>query len=712
MSSSQIALITASKKLSKRPAPSTAADFSPDDLLIVQKRQDWRLRVARVCVDYFESCSKKAIRSPRRSAREIAALTKRFVRVADYVKSELPSLLVTGVTVHELEAVRYQIHYFLEEIVRHLRTNVQKSFKTKSPLQGLTQAEVERQVSDSLRQSGDALLVFVDDVVRLAEFELEVGSQRERIRLLLGSDRRLSNLGNNETIMTAPLADLWRAFGDFVGVYSYLREHLPPLLDKASPYPALEEELKVADEQLRMLVESRIDPFAQRANFKSAQDTVLADIEATLDRGWQRATEILEARVVPLARRTAAAPRKGASPAELDPIPAALAELDDDLGMLPEAIVLPAPTTPLDSRGEDRGGRLDALERRLAVVRAEAPQLRQTAFATREQGQEPPAAPVLDEMLVEADTRLRALQTALESALAEVQQLREARVRPLREHFCTLLGELRTFLQTSFAHIAAKDPRSTESSYHFFLREFSNEAHQAIVLLKEIRELEVFINSLERFTVAGLPLNPENLARILRVLFIDKDEEKKRIPSGDGWKVVSAFLERLRSELVPRLQRVCALDGIRFEDKNFLSEWAMDLARNCTLCLAQHETGYGLIQEMGRLRGDADHPASRQSYAHIVTARTCRAMQRSLTEICMTLTASIPYVSIMRGGVERRASIFFHRQQKILEDAAKETGDPMADTLTADALTSDALSADILSADDDAPGDARAEKVL
>jgi hypothetical protein len=135
---------------------------------------------------------------------------------------------------------------------------------------------------------------------------------------------------------------------------------------------------------------------------------------------------------------------------------------------------------------------------------------------------------------------------------------------------------------------------------------------------------------------------------------------------------MSAFLEKLKNDLVPRLQKVCALDGIRYEDQNFLSEWAMDLTRNCTLCLAQHEIGYGLLQEMGRLREEAEQAAARQSYTHIVTARTCRAMQESLTEVCITLTASLPYVGIMRGGIERRASVFFHRQQKVLEGDAEE----------------------------------------
>ena len=47
-------------------------------------------------------------------------------------------------------------------------------------------------------------------------------------------------------------------------------------------------------------------------------------------------------------------------------------------------------------------------------------------------------------------------------------------------------------------------------------------------------------------------------------------------------------------------------------------------------------------------------------------------MQESLTEICMSLTASIPYVGIMKGGIERRASVFFHRQQRVLEGSFDE----------------------------------------
>jgi hypothetical protein len=327
---------------------------------------------------------------------------------------------------------------------------------------------------------------------------------------------------------------------------------------------------------------------------------------------------------------------------------------------------LPEPDSHQAARGEARYD-LNDLNTSLEESLSQMLRLRRTNLVARGTSDELPQGEALADLLRESQERLRATRQALDQGLAEVQVLREDKMRILREHFCSLLGEVRTFLQTSFAHIASKDPRSTESSYHFFLREFSKEASNALFLMRELRELEAFINNLQRFNIASLPLTPENLSRILNVLLVNKEEEKKRIPSGEGWKVMASFLDKLKNELVPRLQKVCAIDGIRFEDKNFLTEWAMDLSQNCALCLAQHEIGYSLIQEMGRLRDEPSATTSRETYAHIVTAKTCAAMQESLTEICMTLTASVPYVGIMRVGVERRASVFFHRQQKVLE---------------------------------------------
>ncbi len=652
--------------LQERPLSTTVAEISPDDLIIVQKRQDWRLRVAHVCLDFFEAAEPGKLAGERLTAREVAALGKKLSRISDFVRRDLPVLLVTGITVNELEAERYQANYFLEEIVRHLRQNVQSRSKTKSPLESLEPEQVRVEVAKSLDTSLEALLVFIEAVVKLAEFEIEVNAQRERIRLLLGGDRRLSTLGNNETIMTAGFGHLWRLIDDFVGVYGYLRTNLPPLLERASPYEALDEELKAANEQLRMLLRDRVLPFEDRVAFKRSQDRALTELGESLNGCLQAAKEVLEVRVLPLRSELKKA-RPSSRVQEINNLNAATVALTERLVGLPAAVFLPQPESRNAARGESTNDPAE-LNKALEEVLSQMLRLRRTALAERGESEEMPEGEALVDLLRESHERLRSTQQALDQGVAEVQVLREEKLRILREHFCSLMGELRTFLQTSFAHIAAKDPRSTESSYHFFLREFSDEAHQALLLLREIRELEALINNLQSFNIAGLPLTPENLSRILRVLFVDKAEEKKHIPSGEGWKVMASFLEKLKNELVPRLQRVCAMDGIRFEDKNFLSEWAMDLSQGCALCLAQHEIGYSLTKEIGRLRGDSTElVTSRETYAHIVTAKTCKEMQESLTEICMTLTASIPYVGIMRGGIERRASVFFHRQQKVLK---------------------------------------------
>jgi hypothetical protein len=183
---------------------------------------------------------------------------------------------------------------------------------------------------------------------------------------------------------------------------------------------------------------------------------------------------------------------------------------------------------------------------------------------------------------------------------------------------------------------------------------------------------------LQRFRVGGLPLTPDNLARILRVVFSDQDQRHKRIPSGEGWKMIAAFLGNLKEELVPRLQQVCSRDGVRYEDRNYLTSWASELAESCTRCLALHDLGYSLVQELGRLREEPVPQGALQTYTHIVVGRTCREMQRALQTICMTLTAAIPYVGIMKDGIERRASVFFHRQQML--QARREAGETSPET--------------------------------
>ncbi len=628
-------------------------EISPDDLAIVQKRQQWRVRIGVICVDFFEEVDKSLLVGPNYTMKSVHELVVRFRRNGDFLRRDLQHLLETGIAVHDLEVARYQLNDFLEELIHHIRRRIQERVHTHRPLEGMPLDEIEAEVHSALSSKGEALLVYIKNLIRLADLESEIQNQRRRIRLLLGSDRRLSALGNNESIMTAEADQFWRLVGDFLIVGSYLRDNLPPLLGQTSPYPRLEDELTAANLQLDELLK-RMAEFDQDSSASRRRDSMLRLLGEHLQEASQESQQILKVRIVPILQQFTGEDTGSVMPQEVAHLGEVLGDFCARLRDLPRA--------PDDASAVHEA--LDGL-RLLVPLLGRIDLVRRTAEVAQSGGLK------WAEQTELARTELGVVRQAVQTALEEVHGRRQEILLPQREEFCTLLGELRTLLQTSFAHIAASDPRSTESSYHFFLREFSDEARGSILLLNRIRELEIFVGELRRVTVGGLPLTPENLARILRVIFVEKDQGEKKIPSGEGWRVLASFLLKLRDELVPRMQQACALDGIRYEDKNHLSRWAVDLTESCTRCLAQHEIGYSLLQEMSRMRegeeGDAYQRTLRQRHLQAVVTRTSAEMQGSLQKICMTLTSAVPYIGIMRGGIEQRASVFFHRQQLVLE---------------------------------------------
>lgn len=678
-----------SRDLGERPAerslaPGELAQISPEDLTIVHKRQEWRLKVATLCLDYFDGCDKATLVNARHPEARVRGTAERAARLADCARQDLPQLLVTAIAVPELEAVRYQVNYFLEEVIRHVRNEVQRRGGTRNPLESLSDERLRDELRQALERSPEALLLFVEDLLRLEEFELEVRTQRKRIRILLGGDRRLSAFGSNEAIIRADLDEFWQMIDGFLSVSGYINSNLPPLLEEASAYPELDEELKLALKQLKGLAKEKIEPLERTYLAQRALDEPLHELERGLREVAQICFNFKNAELVSLMHSADESPKR---PAVLDfaPFSDTLRTLARRLEELHRELEPPARATLEKSRDGVREADAKRLRELLGRIDEAVPRLaEQTIGATvglldgvadHERSLDSREAPRLRELVTRLGNQLATAHALFGETAQAIQDLRNRSIRQLREEMCALMGEFRTFLQTGFAHIAAKDPRSTESSYHYFLREFSQEAHQALQLLKEITTLEVYLMGLQRFRVGGLPLTPENLARILRVLFSDQDQKHKRIPSGEGWKMMAAFLANLKAELVPRLQQVCVREGIRYEDKNFLTTWSNELAESCTRCLAQHELGYSLVQELGRLREEPSDESAHQTYQHIVVGRTCREMQRALQSICMTLTAAIPYVGIMKDGIERRASVFFHRQQML--QARRDAGESL-----------------------------------
>ena len=657
-----------------RPSAPLLIEISPDDLSIIQKRQEWRLRIARICVDFFAACERSQFATVQRGAASVARLGQAFDRIADHARDDLQLLLVTGIAVHDLEAARHRVNYFLDQVIQYVRHALQERGGSHAPLESADLEDIERETREALLKSPRETLLYIEDLVKLEEFEMEVRNQRQRIRLLLGGDRRLAALGSNEAVIYAELDEFWRTVEHFFQIFVYLRENLPPLLEQTSPYPELERELQHTHEHFQGLVERKVRPLDSRYQERRTVDAALLALEESLRHVSAGYSRMRQDKISFLMHFPAAGGRVLSS-VEVAELREALGGFSQNLErLLEQRVKLVDAVSRRRSESEAQGQLKELLER----IRAQVPTLISVPINTALEvlgaadGQGPRVeVPRLQQALQEMDEQVSALQQTTTAAVRLLAELREENARPLREQLCAVIGELRTFLQTSFAHIAAKDPRSTESSYHFFLREFSEEAQQALLLLKEMKSLGVFVGGLEQFRVGGLPLTPENLARILRVLFDEKQRVGQRIPSGEGWQIVASFLETLHGELVPRLQKLYSMEGVRFEDKDFLTRSAAQLYHSCLRCLIHHQMGYGLVQDIGRLR-ETSEASQVSTYLHLIVSRTCREMQHALQAVCLTLTSLIPYLGIMRDGVERRASLFFHRQQEVLQSRSRD----------------------------------------
>lgn len=644
------------------------SEISPDDLFLVQKRQEWRLRFSRMVLRFCESCEVADLVG-QTQALAVESLKAQLARVADRLHQDLPMLLVASIAVQDLQTARHRLTDFIDQVIQHVRRSLKQRLSVDNPLESAAVEDIEAELQRALRASPEATVLFLEDLLRLESFESEVRCQRKRIRLLLGGDRRLAALGGNEEVVYAELEEFWRLAAVFQQVFGYLRAELPPLVDQRSSYLELERELRLASQQFRELSDSKVAELERQLEYRRRLDQALVELVEALRRVSMNYRELRAGKLGFLLQFPTGADDREISRLEMQGIGKALRTCARELERLLHTYVAPVEELTQELPSVEGGSSAELTER----LRQAVPKLVRGRLLTGAAALERAEASsrcgaglaALQSELRELDGEVAEFQDLCSASVRLLHELRAEIAKPLRQDLCACVGELRTFLQTAFAHIAAKDPRSTESSYHFFLREFSVEAQQAVTLLKEMEALGEFMERLQQSQVAGLPLTPENLARILKVLF-DEQSKVRRIPSGEGWLAVSHFLEVLSGRLVPRLHKLYSMEGVRFEDKDVLSRSAADLACHGSRCIAQHDMGYSLVQEIGRLREMGSGLPQHETYQQLIVAKTCREMQASLRAVCTTFSSLIPYLGIMQEGVERRASVFFHRQHEVL----------------------------------------------
>jgi hypothetical protein len=512
--------------------------------------------------------------------------------------------------------------------------------------------------------------VFLNDLVSLEEFDLEVRRQRRRLQFLLGCDRALRDLAEtNDEIFAAPLDELRLISRSFFATCDAIRDDLAPLFEARSPYPNLDQELATARDQLRVLDRDVFTPLKQLRSSVESFDSPLTTLAKDLTGLLAACSEIIHFELPPDTR-----PGEPPVPVRLPPILALNSRLLRLKGSL-HAVAFDrfaelntrfGDELPRDAEEEKQQlcDHLEELGERLLSESARVLDLTLKTLQSAEIANVPLDLEELRDHMRTLAAWLRDLgRDNLEPTLRAIEKLRQKNSMALRERICQELGFIRTtFLQPCFAHIAADDPRSVHSPQYFYFKEFAEEANRSSQLLEEIAALWRYIESLQNTHLQGLRFTPSNLNKIANRLL----SENRTVPSGPGWKELEGFLAGLKNHVVPRLQMACSLPGIRFDDKDQLAAFADRLTEASGTLLAKRESAYKLIKEVDRLAQEDGQDHLHDRYRSVILRVTCQEMAAKLRTISLTLLELIPYVGAMVGGIRMRTTLTFSERDPAL----------------------------------------------
>jgi hypothetical protein len=437
-----------------------------------------------------------------------------------------------------------------------------------------------------------------------------------------------------------------------------MRRELPASLEGGSPYPELAQELATAATQLEEIARRVLEPLEALRQEVQELDSRLEPVERRLQvadsacRGVEKLwLAIGEAQLeVAELRKPLAALEVQLEELQGDAVAAVLRILDD------------AARSEIANEMEDCASLLRAMKAALADAGV------RLVFGSTEPSEvrhesSDEVTPEESPELVGVIRRLR--KEVLEPTLRSVRILKDRNVLALKEKICQEMGSMRaTFLQPSFAHIAAADPRSMKSPQHFFLKEFDQEAHRSKELLETITELWRYTSALQQAQVAGLQFGPQNLRRIAARVLLENDG----VPGGEDWDELAEFLAEVKNQLVPRIRLACSLSAMRFRDKQQFTLLADRLAQSCSDLFSERELTRKIMEKIDAMdqeeEGEGEESSRCAKYRRVIIDVTRKEMARNLHVTCSALVELLPYVGTLLGGIQMRTSLSFSNDQE------------------------------------------------
>jgi len=225
----------------------------------------------------------------------------------------------------------------------------------------------------------------------------------------------------------------------------------------------------------------------------------------------------------------------------------------------------------------------------------------------------------------------------------------------LRTTLCIAIGKLYAFLVDTLGKILAADPRSEHDVDYFLARKFPIDVEDSEWLHTLVGRLDDDLST----------LNVQRHKHLGSV--VDSMAKTGQLPSPETWQSLVTFLDKLESELAPKLKTVAGLRAIRLGEIEVLQAHARDLPESCHVVGELYATA-GVILDtltasLNRDDSDAAADVERVLCARIITC--LRTVEDELRDLAT-------FIPLWLSSLEKRRALMLHPKDDVADDTNQE----------------------------------------
>jgi len=261
--------------------------------------------------------------------------------------------------------------------------------------------------------------------------------------------------------------------------------------------------------------------------------------------------------------------------------------------------------------------------------------------------EKPSVMPSLDDARRHANASFRELAETVLAAIERYDHaLRADQLPEVRKLLCVSIGKIYAFLRDTFGEIVANDPRSRHDADYFLSRRFAQDIDESEWLYSSVYALDELVGGLEKAFSAELE---DSLAKM---------RKERMIPPEAAWEQTGKLLDMLLGDLMPKLQEVLSLRGIRVNDMESVEAHASDISSCCWSLIEVYAVGRKVIEQL-KGSGGPTMPEREQTVKDLMSCHRVVSgrMIELLTRLHATLRDLATNVADSKAGIEKRRAL-------------------------------------------------------